>query len=704
MLGNVMAAELFLLPFRPALDANAIVVPGAKLYFYASGTSTPQAIYADEALTTPLANPVQADAAGAWPTIYLNNSLTYRVLMKDADGNTLPNTESDPYIPGVVDALAPEIAANAALSSQILDILNAIALGIYYPSTAAGITGTDDGEFFGVVISGRAYVYLNDSGTAVLQWEFATLQQVLDTLAASGGAALVGYGNRPVSDSLPLTPQFYGAVGDGATNDTAAFSAFFAAGGGFVPAGTYLLSATPTAPTGNVAIEGEEGATLLIAHGGTRALHFTPAAANNTVTVTGLTLQAGYASGPCPLGIDIEFPSAASFPYEQVSLDVKFKGDLDSSTAPWANTWARGVRLKNVWYPSIKVIGSSYPDLGNTGSTGAVEIVGGSYGCVGGKFELNWYYGAVGILGSAYMEGCTLLPGSELVNVTRGWYIPSSTPLGGFAGASRGYALVMDNAHIAAWVSAVDMDTVIGLRSNGCDIQRSASASATNWKGYDFNQCQRPQIIGGVIGGNEADAGVTTVGIEATGANSAHGIVNGVSFENLDIQFSLDANTTSWTIVDNRATGATSDVYSLLGSKHKLEWLKADGSLIYTSDQLNGPIMAGAYTPTLTGVVNVAASGAYSTIYYRVGNMVTVSGLLDLDPTASATYTRLGISLPVASNLVATQNCCGVAGSGTQGVAGQIVADITNDRAELQVLPNTDANHGYSFTFTYQVI
>jgi hypothetical protein len=93
-----MPATTFYLPFRPALDANGIVVPGALLYFYATGTTTPQTIYADNGLVTPLANPVQANAAGRWPSIYLNDALTYRVVLKDADGATLD--DQDPYIPG----------------------------------------------------------------------------------------------------------------------------------------------------------------------------------------------------------------------------------------------------------------------------------------------------------------------------------------------------------------------------------------------------------------------------------------------------------------------------------------------------------------------------------------------------------------------------------------------------------------------------
>lgn len=535
-------------------------------------------------------------------------------------------------------------------------------------------------------------------------------------LAASSGSSLVGFiqsgtgaVGRTVQDKLreTISVKDFGAVGDGVTNDAGAFSLAFAAAAGKVltiPAGTYRLDSTPTAPNGSITIIGEDGATLLITHGGTRALHFTPAAANNTVSITGLTLQAGFASGPCPLGIDIEYPSVASFPYQQVHLVVSFRGDLNSTSAPWANTWARGVRLKNVWYPFIELNGSSYPDLGNTGATGAVEIVGGSYGCIGGRFLIHWYYGAHGILASAYMEGCTLLDGSELVNVTRGWSVPASTPLGGAAGVDRSYRLTIDNAHIAALTAAVDMDTVRGFQAMGVDVQRSASGAATNWTGYLLNQCQRPQIVGGLIGGNEASGGITTVGINATGANSAHGIVTGVSFENLDTQFILAAATSRWNITGNRSTGATPDTYTIGGAGHKVNWLKSNGEVIIASDQLNGPLATGVYTPTLIGVTNVDAATASACNYYRYGNMVTVAGLLALDPTAASALTELRISLPIASNFVVSTNCLGTVGTITQGLGGSILADTTNDQALLQILTNTTANHGVTFVFTYQVL
>lgn len=82
-----MAADLFTLPSR-AFDANGNILPGAKLYLYATGTTTPQAGFTTSALSTPLANPVVADAGGNFPAIYFNTDLTYRAVLKSADDST----------------------------------------------------------------------------------------------------------------------------------------------------------------------------------------------------------------------------------------------------------------------------------------------------------------------------------------------------------------------------------------------------------------------------------------------------------------------------------------------------------------------------------------------------------------------------------------------------------------------------------------
>ena len=54
-----------------AIDENGQPIAGAKLFSYVAGTSTPQALYADSNLTTPLSNPVVADSGGLFVGLYM---------------------------------------------------------------------------------------------------------------------------------------------------------------------------------------------------------------------------------------------------------------------------------------------------------------------------------------------------------------------------------------------------------------------------------------------------------------------------------------------------------------------------------------------------------------------------------------------------------------------------------------------------------
>jgi len=115
-------------------------------------------------------------------------------------------------------------------------------------------------------------------------------------------------------------------------------------------------------------------------------------------------------------------------------------------------------------------------------------------------------------------------------------------------------------------------------------------------------------------------------------------------------------------------------------------------------------LAAGTYTPTLTNVANVAASTAYQCQFSRVGNTVSVSGKVDVDPTAAAS-TQLGISLPIASNLGAEEDCAGAASA--RAIAGQcaaILGDAANNRAQMEWIAVDLTNQSMFFTFSYEII
>ena len=114
---------------------------------------------------------------------------------------------------------------------------------------------------------------------------------------------------------------------------------------------------------------------------------------------------------------------------------------------------------------------------------------------------------------------------------------------------------------------------------------------------------------------------------------------------------------------------------------------------------------SGVYTPTLTNVTNLDGSTAYECQYLRVGDTVTVSGLVDIDPTTIANFTELGISLPIASTFTNVRQAGGTAVSAvvTQEVAG-IAADPGNARAKMVWTASVNSNTVMYFTFTYRIL
>lgn len=92
-----MSALLFTLPSR-VFDANGVVAPLAKAYFYQTGTTTLQNTFTTDALSGTHVNPIVADAGGKFPAIFLDNTLEYRVVIKSSDDATT-FFDIDPYNP-----------------------------------------------------------------------------------------------------------------------------------------------------------------------------------------------------------------------------------------------------------------------------------------------------------------------------------------------------------------------------------------------------------------------------------------------------------------------------------------------------------------------------------------------------------------------------------------------------------------------------
>lgn len=138
-------------------------------------------------------------------------------------------------------------------------------------------------------------------------------------------------------------------------------------------------------------------------------------------------------------------------------------------------------------------------------------------------------------------------------------------------------------------------------------------------------------------------------------------------------------------------------------SAGSVAWLTPGNGLVITNTTI--ATQSGTYTPTFTNVANVASFGTVSdATWCRIGNAITVSGRVSIDPTAGAVNTQFRMTLPVASALslftdVGGTCCCKEAAS----IAIAICADTVNDEANFQYI-NTAETAARDYAYIYQYI
>lgn len=108
--------SLFTLPYQVPVNSAGTPLGLAKLYFYRAGTTTDQNVYTTAALNVAHDQPVQADANGVFPTIYLNPAATYdyRVQLKTS-ANVLVYDQDNYPKNGLADVVtAPDLILDSA--------------------------------------------------------------------------------------------------------------------------------------------------------------------------------------------------------------------------------------------------------------------------------------------------------------------------------------------------------------------------------------------------------------------------------------------------------------------------------------------------------------------------------------------------------------------------------------------------------------
>lgn len=128
---------------------------------------------------------------------------------------------------------------------------------------------------------------------------------------------------------------------------------------------------------------------------------------------------------------------------------------------------------------------------------------------------------------------------------------------------------------------------------------------------------------------------------------------------------------------------------------------------VVVSVTTGGPVMAsGTYTPTLTNTTN-ASSSSVPVIwqYQRTGSTITVSGQVQITPTATGAV-EVQATLPVASNFTGFGNAVGAGVTTSNGTNVPVIlsSDPTSDMVRIQYTAGATALHNVWVHFTYRVM
>jgi microcystin-dependent protein len=181
----------------PWIDENGDPMVGAQLFFYDAGTTTPQVVYSDAALSVPHDQPILADARGRFPIIYLNPTPgSYRQKMLEAD-DTLFFDDDEISVPQAADYTPPDAGDTS------VDLLARTGdLKPHYGTDAMSGWVRAAGRTIGSATSGAT-----ERANADCEDLFLHLWTVDSTLSVSGGRGGTAAGDWAANKTITL-PDF----------------------------------------------------------------------------------------------------------------------------------------------------------------------------------------------------------------------------------------------------------------------------------------------------------------------------------------------------------------------------------------------------------------------------------------------------------------------------------------------------------------
>jgi hypothetical protein len=548
---------------------------------------------------------------------------------------------------------------------------------------------------------------------SVLIWSGGAGAATFDLASSLGAGFVVGFRNAGTG-ILTLTPTG-GELIDGAGSValqpqesclvfTTGAASFYSIGRGRNQQFNFTLLIKDISASGTIALTPTEAANVV--------QRYTGALVSNTEVVLPSVVQVYYISNQTSGAFTVTFKTAGVGTSVSVPTGQNAVLFCDGLNVINNSTTVSGLTSIIL---SAGALGT--PSLAFSGdtSTGVYRPVAGSVGVVGVGTEIARFSGVAA--GVNYLTITNAVAGGT----------PSIAAVGPAANinialAPKGTgAVTLPLGAVATPSYAFSGDANTGFWSPGAD-QLAVSTAGVEALRIDASQ----RIgIGGLPSGwstsfKAIDMAVPgAAGAVAVGGNSIRMSYNAF-FDGTDFRYKISAAASALNVVSDgvHVFTAPAGIAGNVASFTERLFVTTDGRLSGTALHNNAGdvsgavaqyIASGTYTPVLTNGVNVGASSAdLNANWIRVGNVVTVWGLISIDPIAASAETSLDISLPIPSGLFSGTQLSGIAtrnATGSGRILGSIAADTVNDRANLGFFNDANlASTFWNFGFTYVVV
>jgi hypothetical protein len=239
-------------------DNNGDPLVGGKLFTFAAGTTTPQVAYTSALGITPHSNPIILNGGGRVPgEIWLTDGLQYKFVLYSSTDQLIGSWDNIVGINSNFVNFVTSEEVQIATAGQTVFTLTTMQ---YQPGTNSlavfvdGVNQVQGGTFSYVETSSTVVTFTTGLHVGAVV-KFVSAQTLTGSATSSDLVSYQPAGSGAVAMSVQdklretVSVKDFGAVGDGATDDTSAFQDAWDASDPqavYVPAGTYEISTSVT--------------------------------------------------------------------------------------------------------------------------------------------------------------------------------------------------------------------------------------------------------------------------------------------------------------------------------------------------------------------------------------------------------------------------------------------------------------------------